>query len=206
MSTTINLSARVQRREKVSTRASVRVACAKVACSKVALSAHVASVMVGGQVAQQRLSVSRAASSSKLQVLAGRFETERTYIMIKPDGVQRGLVSATTHGCKLHAYMHACLFVHASRMRVFRMQARCLQIGWIKCLPANRMACKLHACLFLLRTNAHSYRHEQVATFTFPFLNTFRSNVGKKLISWRPCFPGSLTCSHPVRRLYMRYE
>jgi len=92
MSTTINLSARVQRREKLSTRASARVACAVRPTSKVALSAHVASVMVGGQVAQQRLSVSRAASSSKLQVLAGRFETERTYIMIKPDGVQRGLM------------------------------------------------------------------------------------------------------------------
>ena len=30
-----------------------------------------------------------------MQVFAGRFETERTYVMVKPDGVQRGLVSNT---------------------------------------------------------------------------------------------------------------
>jgi len=34
----------------------------------------------------------RAGSRGSLAVFAGRFETERTYIMIKPDGVQRGLV------------------------------------------------------------------------------------------------------------------
>lgn len=34
----------------------------------------------------------RAGSRGNLAVFAGRFETERTYIMIKPDGVQRGLV------------------------------------------------------------------------------------------------------------------
>mmetsp|Transcript_6922 Transcript_6922/g.28188 ORF Transcript_6922/g.28188 Transcript_6922/m.28188 type:complete len:231 (-) Transcript_6922:94-786(-) len=32
----------------------------------------------------------RAGSRGSLAVFAGRFETERTYIMIKPDGVQRG--------------------------------------------------------------------------------------------------------------------
>lgn len=91
-SQTYNLSARVNRREQVSTRASARMACAvRPTFSKVALSAHTASVMAGGQVAQQRPSVSRAAAP-KFQVLAGRFETERTYIMIKPDGVQRGLM------------------------------------------------------------------------------------------------------------------
>ena len=36
----------------------------------------------------------RAGSRGNLAVCAGRFETERTYIMIKPDGVQRGYVSA----------------------------------------------------------------------------------------------------------------
>jgi len=36
----------------------------------------------------------RAGSRGSLAVFAGRFETERTYIMIKPDGVQRGYVSA----------------------------------------------------------------------------------------------------------------
>ena len=36
----------------------------------------------------------RAGSRGNLAVFAGRVETERTYIMIKPDGVQRGYVSA----------------------------------------------------------------------------------------------------------------
>ena len=34
----------------------------------------------------------RATRASAMRVFAGRFETERTYIMIKPDGVQRGYV------------------------------------------------------------------------------------------------------------------
>ena len=34
----------------------------------------------------------RAGPRGNLAVFAGRFETERTYIMIKPDGVQRGYV------------------------------------------------------------------------------------------------------------------
>ena len=33
-----------------------------------------------------------ARAGRNMRVLAGRFEAERTYIMIKPDGVQRGLV------------------------------------------------------------------------------------------------------------------
>ena len=33
-----------------------------------------------------------AARAAALRVCAGRFETERTYVMVKPDGVQRGLV------------------------------------------------------------------------------------------------------------------
>jgi hypothetical protein len=40
--------------------------------------------------------VARAGRNS-VRVLAGRFEAERTYIMIKPDGVQRGYVRAHTH-------------------------------------------------------------------------------------------------------------
>ena len=38
-------------------------------------------------------SVSAKAVRSNFAVFAGRFESERTYIMIKPDGVQRGYVS-----------------------------------------------------------------------------------------------------------------
>jgi hypothetical protein len=30
--------------------------------------------------------------TNTVRVFAGRFETERTYVMVKPDGVQRGLV------------------------------------------------------------------------------------------------------------------
>jgi hypothetical protein len=37
-------------------------------------------------------SVAAKAARGSVRVLAGRFETERTYIMIKPDGVQRGYV------------------------------------------------------------------------------------------------------------------
>ena len=37
-------------------------------------------------------SVATKAARGSVRVLAGRFETERTYIMIKPDGVQRGYV------------------------------------------------------------------------------------------------------------------
>ena len=39
----------------------------------------------------------RAGPRGNLAVFAGRFETERTYIMIKPDGIQRGYVSASEH-------------------------------------------------------------------------------------------------------------
>lgn len=37
--------------------------------------------------------VAAKAARGNMAVFAGRFETERTYIMIKPDGVQRGYVS-----------------------------------------------------------------------------------------------------------------
>jgi hypothetical protein len=39
-------------------------------------------------------SVAAKASPANLSIFAGRFDTDRTYIMIKPDGVQRGYVSA----------------------------------------------------------------------------------------------------------------
>uniref|UniRef100_A0A7S0R3R2 Nucleoside diphosphate kinase n=1 Tax=Pyramimonas obovata TaxID=1411642 RepID=A0A7S0R3R2_9CHLO len=86
---TFTVSARTAQREQVSTRATARMACLK-APSKVALSAKMASSMSGAKVAKQHMSVTRA--TSKFQVFAGRFETERSYIMIKPDGVQRGLM------------------------------------------------------------------------------------------------------------------
>mmetsp|Transcript_25005 Transcript_25005/g.34462 ORF Transcript_25005/g.34462 Transcript_25005/m.34462 type:complete len:228 (+) Transcript_25005:79-762(+) len=39
-----------------------------------------------------RNSRSAVSSRASVKVFAGRFETERTYVMVKPDGVQRGLV------------------------------------------------------------------------------------------------------------------
>ena len=52
---------------------------------------------VNGAAALKASSSSVAAKASargaNLSVFAGRFESERTYIMIKPDGVQRGYVS-----------------------------------------------------------------------------------------------------------------
>ena len=53
---------------------------------------------VNGAAALKASSSSVAAKASargaNLSVFAGRFESERTYIMIKPDGVQRGYVSS----------------------------------------------------------------------------------------------------------------
>ena len=41
--------------------------------------------------------VAAKAARGNMAVFAGRFETERTYIMLKPDGVQRGYVSTYPH-------------------------------------------------------------------------------------------------------------
>jgi len=55
------------------------------------LSAKNSVCCVAGLRASRASPVARAGRA--LNVLAGRVETERTYIMIKPDGVQRGYVS-----------------------------------------------------------------------------------------------------------------
>ena len=81
--------ASVERRSGV--RAAARVApAAKSARATAALKprAHGVAALARGAVA------ARASARGGFQVLAGRFETERTYIMIKPDGVQRGYVRA----------------------------------------------------------------------------------------------------------------
>ena len=57
----------------------------------------------------KRTSAAVTAGRGTLGVFAGRFETERTYIMIKPDGVQRGYVSG---GACLPA---ACLPIFPTR-------------------------------------------------------------------------------------------
>jgi hypothetical protein len=54
-------------------------------------------------------------------VLAGRFEAERTYIMIKPDGVQRGYVRSHA---RLSAAIATACFSPAARLSETRVVGR----------------------------------------------------------------------------------
>lgn len=59
-----------------------------------------------------------ARAGGKLAVFAGRFETERTYIMIKPDGVQRGYVSRSDCTPNPPTCSHVCVTVHKRKSRL----------------------------------------------------------------------------------------
>ena len=82
----------------------------------------------------------RAGPRGNLAVFAGRFETERTYIMIKPDGVQRGYVrsharlsaaiatagfSPAARLSSRDASSDACLVPDARNARAFHRPPRC---------------------------------------------------------------------------------
>ena len=82
-----------------------------------------------------------ARAGRNMRVLAGRFEAERTYIMIKPDGVQRGYVrsharlsaaiatagfSPAARLSSRDASSDACLVPDARNARAFHRPPRCM--------------------------------------------------------------------------------
>lgn len=72
-------------------------------CTRPADTVPIARVMTtsGAAPAAQR--------TNAVRVFAGRFETERTYVMVKPDGVQRGLVRPVSLPLSIHQHGDGCL-------------------------------------------------------------------------------------------------
>ena len=126
--------ASVERRSGV--RAAARVApAAKSARATAALKprAHGVAALARGAVA------ARASARGGFQVLAGRFETERTYIMIKPDGVQRGYVRARRDADTPSARSVDDRSIRTPR-RTFSRPARSAPMRFIHHLPNRRAA------------------------------------------------------------------
>ena len=133
--------ASVERRSGV--RAAARVApAAKSARATAALKprAHGVAALAHGVAALARGAVAaRASARGGFQVLAGRFETERTYIMIKPDGVQRGYVRARRDADTPSARSVDDRSIRTPR-RTFSRPARSAPMRFIHHLPNRRAA------------------------------------------------------------------